>query len=74
MYYLLQNDFYPENKMNQTGDINVKVDMSNYLTKADLKNPTGNNTSKLAAVLINSFSTSKCFVFFELSFDWGFLS
>ena len=52
MYYLLQNDFYPENKMNQTGDINVKVDMSNYLTKADLKNPTGNNTSKLAAVLI----------------------
>ena len=52
MYYLLQNDFYPENKMNQTGDINVKVDMSNYLTKADLKNATGNNTSKLAAVLI----------------------
>ena len=38
--------------MNQTGDINVKVDMSNYLTKADLKNATGNNTSKLAAVLI----------------------
>ena len=52
MYYLLQNDFYPENKMNQKGDINVKVDMSNYLTKADLKNPTGNNTSKLATVLI----------------------
>ena len=29
-------------------DINVKVDLSNYSTKADLKNATGNDTSKLA--------------------------
>ena len=29
-------------------DINVKVDLSNYSTKSDLKNPTGNDTSKLA--------------------------
>ena len=29
-------------------DINVKVDLSNYSTKSDLKNATGNDTSKLA--------------------------
>ena len=31
------------------GDINVKADLSNYATKADLKNETGIDTSKLAA-------------------------
>ena len=31
------------------GDINVKVDLSNYARKADLKNATGINTSKLPA-------------------------
>ena len=31
------------------GDINVKVDLSNYATKSDLKNATGIDTSKLAA-------------------------
>ena len=31
------------------GDINVKVDLSNYATKADLKNATGIDTSNLAA-------------------------
>ena len=31
------------------GDINVKVDLSNDATKTDLKNTTGNDTSKLAA-------------------------
>ena len=31
------------------GNINVKVDLSNYATKADLKNATGIDTSKLAA-------------------------
>ena len=30
-------------------DINVKVDLSNYAIKSDLKNATGINTSKLAA-------------------------
>ena len=30
------------------GDINVKVDLSNYATKADLKNATGVDTSKFA--------------------------
>ena len=29
-------------------DINVKVDLSNHATKADLKNATGIDTSKLA--------------------------
>ena len=31
------------------GDINVKVDLSNYATKTDLKNATGIDSSKLAA-------------------------
>ena len=31
------------------GDINVKVDLSNYVTKRDLKNVSGIDTSKLAA-------------------------
>ena len=30
-------------------DINVKVDLSNYATKTELKNVTGIDTSKLAA-------------------------
>ena len=30
------------------GDINVKVDLSNFVTKADLKNATGIGTSRLA--------------------------
>ena len=31
------------------GDINVKVDLSNYITKINFKNATGIDTSKLAA-------------------------
>ena len=31
------------------GDITIEVDLSNYETKADLKNATGIDTSKLAA-------------------------
>ena len=31
------------------GDINVKVDLSNYATKAELKSATGVDTSKSAA-------------------------
>ena len=34
--------------MNLGGDINVKIDLSNYAKKADLKNATGIDTSKLA--------------------------
>ena len=30
------------------GDINVKVDLSNYVTKADLKNAAGVDTSSFA--------------------------
>ena len=33
------------------GDINVKVDLPIYATKADLKNVTGVDTSKLASIL-----------------------
>ena len=31
------------------GDINIKADLSNYATKADLKNATGVDMSKLVA-------------------------
>ena len=31
------------------GDINVKIDLSNYATKTDLKKATGVDSSKLAA-------------------------
>ena len=31
------------------GDINIKVDLSNYATKTDLKNATGIDTSEIAA-------------------------
>ena len=31
------------------GNVNVKVDLSNYAAKADLKNATGIDNSKLAA-------------------------
>ena len=31
------------------GDINVKVDLSNYATKSDWKNATGTDTSKLSS-------------------------
>ena len=36
------------------GDINVKVDLSNYVTKTDFKNVTGIDTSKLAQNRIQS--------------------
>ena len=32
------------------GDVSVKVDLSNYATKADFKNTTGIDTSKIAAI------------------------
>ena len=35
--------------MNHLVETNVKFDLSNYATKADLKNTTGIDTSKLAA-------------------------
>ena len=41
---MIKKDFEPFG-----GDINVKVDLSNYSTKADLQNATGIDTSKLAA-------------------------
>ena len=41
------------------GDINVKVDLSNYASKADLKNATGINMSELAAKLDLASSKSE---------------
>ena len=39
---------FPQPYEPSRGDIKVKVDLSNFATKADLKNATGIDTSKLA--------------------------
>ena len=41
--------YFPKPYEPFAGDINVKVDLSNYARKSDLKNATGTDTSKLAA-------------------------
>ena len=43
------SQYFPKSYKSFGGDINVKVDLSNYATKSDLKNATGIDTSKLAA-------------------------
>ena len=43
------SQYFPKPSELFSGDINVKVDLSNYATKSDLKNATGIDTSKLAA-------------------------
>ena len=40
--------YFPKPYEAFVGDINVKVDLSNYATKSDLKNATGIDISKLA--------------------------
>ena len=40
--------YFPKPYEPFVGDINVKVDFSNYVTKADLKNATGVDTSSFA--------------------------
>ena len=41
------SQYLPKPYESFVGDINVKVDLSNYATKADLKNATGIDTTKL---------------------------
>ena len=43
------SQYFPKPHETFEGDINVKVDLSNYVTKVDLKNAAGLDTSKLAA-------------------------
>ena len=43
------SQYFPKPYEPFDGDINVKVDLSNYATKTDLKISTGTDTSKLAA-------------------------
>ena len=40
--------YFPKPYESFGGDINVKVDLSNYATKADLKNAAGIDTSNFA--------------------------
>ena len=42
------SQYFPKSYEPFGGDINVKVDLSNYETKADLKNATGVDTLKFA--------------------------
>ena len=39
------SEYFPKSPRNYTENINVKVDVSNYVTKTDLKNITDINTS-----------------------------
>ena len=43
------SQYFPKLYQPFCGDVNVKIDLSNYATKSDLKNATGIDTSKLAA-------------------------
>ena len=43
------SQYFPKPYQPFGGDINVKVDLSNYATNADLKDATGIDTSKVAA-------------------------
>ena len=43
------SQYFPKPYKSFVGNINDKVDLSNYATKLDLKNTTGADTSKLAA-------------------------
>ena len=43
------NQYVPKPYKSFGENINVKVDLSNYVTKTDLKNVTGIDTAKLAA-------------------------
>ena len=42
------SQYFPKPYKNFGGNINVKVDLSNYATKTDLRNATGIGTSKLS--------------------------
>ena len=46
--YIKISQYFPKPFEPFCGDINVKADLPNYVTKADLKNATGIDTSKLA--------------------------
>ena len=43
------SQYFPKLYETLGGDISIKVDLPNYETKADLKNATGTDTSKLTA-------------------------
>ena len=43
------SQYFPKPYESFGGNVNVKVDLSNYAAKADLKNATEIDTSKLAA-------------------------
>ena len=46
--FIQMSQYFPKPYEPFGGDINIKVDLSNYTTKTDLKDPAGIDTSKLA--------------------------
>ena len=48
-HYIKMSQYFPKPYKRFGGDINVRIDLSNYATKTDLKNATGIDISKLAA-------------------------
>ena len=48
-HYIKISQYFPKPYKRFGGDINVRIDLSNYATKTDLKNATGIDISKLAA-------------------------
>ena len=48
-HYIKMSQYFPKRYKRFGGDINVKIDLSNYATKPDLKNARGIDISKLAA-------------------------
>ena len=54
------SQYFPKPYRSFRGNINVKVDLSNYTTKADLKNATGIDTSNFALKLnLTSLKTGR---------------
>ena len=52
-------EYFPEPK-SSGGKVKVEFDLSNYATKADLKNTTGVDTSKFAKKVDSASLKSKC--------------
>ena len=62
-YVVQMSEYFPEPK--SLGKVKVELDLSNYVTKTDLKNATGNDISSFAktvdlACLKSNWQIEKC--------------
>ena len=58
--FLCKISFFPES-YNRSKKIKGELNLSNYATKADLKNATSVDTSKFATILAKIFQTNSIF-------------